>query len=262
MISFACFVPHAPVLIPEVGQKNLDKLSDTIKSYQYLEHEIYAAKPDIILVISPHAEKREGAFTINQQPKLKLDFKDFGDLVTNLEFDNEIGFGYQVKESCEEYFPIILTANELLDYGSGVPLYFLARNLPGIKVINIGFSNLSNEDHIKFGEILKEQINLSGKRVAVVASGDLSHKLHQDSPAGYSARGQEFDQRMMELLRDRKVEEIAKLDKELVKEAGECGYRSLLILLGIMKNINYIPEKLSYQSPFGIGYLVENFKIG
>jgi MEMO1 family protein len=261
MISFACFVPHAPVLIPEVGQKNLDKLSDTIKSYQYLEHELYSSKPDVLLVISPHAEKRQGAFTINQQPKLKLDFKDFGDLVTNLEFDNEIGFGYQVKESCEDYFPIILTANELLDYGTGVPLYFLARNLPGIKVINIGFSDLSNEDHIKFGEILKEQINISGKRVAIVASGDLSHKLHEDSPAGYSAKGQEFDQRIIELLGNKKTEDIVKLNKEMVAEAGECGYRSLLILLGVMKNINYTPEKLSYQSPFGIGYLVENFKI-
>ena len=261
MISFACFVPHAPVLIPEVGQKNLDKLADTIKSYQYLEHELYSSKPDVILVISPHAEKREGAFTINQQPKMKLDFKDFGDLVTNLEFDNEIGFGYQVKESCEEYFPIILTASELLDYGSGVPLYFLAGNLPGAKIISIGFSNLSNQDHIKFGEIIKEQINISGKRVAIVASGDLSHKLHKDSPAGYSARAQEFDQRIVELLKNKDVEAIVKLEEELVKESGECGYRSLLILLGIMKNINYTPEKLSYQSPFGIGYLVENFRI-
>lgn len=261
MIVFSCFVPHAPILIPEVGQKNLDKLEDTIKAYQSLEHEIYAAKPDILLVISPHKHEVKSSFTINQQPQFKVDFKQFGDLVTKLEFKNEMGFGYQIKELCEEYFPIVLTAEEKLDYGTGVPLYFLARNLPDIRIVSVSYSDLGPEEHLKFGEILKEQINQAGKRVAIVASGDLSHKLHKDSPAGYSPKGQEFDQKIMKLLQDKDVEGLVKLDPQLIEEAGECGYKSLLVLLGIIKNLDYEAQQLSYQSPFGIGYLVENFKL-
>lgn len=261
MIVFSAFVPHPPISIPEVGKENLDRLSDTIKAYQTLEHEIYAAKPDTIILISSHAEQREEAFAVNQAPNFKVNFKKFGDLVTNLEFKNDIGFGYQVKELCEDYFPVMMTAQEELDYGSGVPLFHLTKHLPGIKVVSLSYTNLSPEDHFKFGQIVRKQINLAGKRVALIASGDLSHKLHKDSPAGYSDRAQEFDQKIIKALNDKKADDIIHLDPELVKEAGECGHRSLLILLGVIEKLNYEPKQLSYQSPFGIGYLVENFEI-
>ena len=97
--------------------------------------------------------------------------------------------------------------------------------------------------------------------MAIIASGDLSHKLHKDSPAGYSDRAQEFDQTIIKLLNNNQIDDIINIDKKLVSEAGECGLRSLLILLGAIKEMNYQPEKLSYQAPFGIGYLVENFEI-
>ncbi|PLX25536.1 AmmeMemoRadiSam system protein B [Candidatus Parcubacteria bacterium] len=261
MIVFSAFVPHPPIAIPEVGKENLDKLSDTIKAYQTLEHEIYSAKPDTIILISSHAEQREEAFAVNQAPDFKVNFKKFGDLVTNLQFKNDIGFGYQIKELCEDYFPVMMTAQEELDYGSGVPLFYLTQHLPNIKVVSIAYSNLSSEDHFKFGQIIRKQINLAGKRVAVIASGDLSHKLHKDSPAGYSARGQEFDQKIIKALAEKKVDDVIHLDPELVKEAGECGHRALLVLLGVIDELNYEHRQLSYQSPFGIGYLVTNFEI-
>ncbi|MFA6307637.1 MAG: AmmeMemoRadiSam system protein B [Patescibacteria group bacterium] len=269
MITFACFVPHSPILIPEVGKENLDKLKTTVDAYKNLEQDLYSAKPDIIIVISPHANAQGGNFfTINQQPKLLANFKKFGDLVTKLQFNNEIGFGYKIKESCEDYFPIMLTAEQELDYGSAVPLLYLTEHLPNIKIVSIGYADLSYQEHIKFGELIRKQTNLIDKRIAIVASGDLSHKLHKDSPAGYSSRAQEFDQEIIKLLNDtsstnrqNKIDKLVDLDPKLIAESGECGMRSLLILLGIIKELNYQASKLSYQAPFGIGYLVQNFEI-
>ncbi len=260
MIVFSSFLPHPPLLNPEIGKENLVKLKKTVEAYKHLEGELYNSKPDIIIIISPHGKLHKEAFTINQQPELKVNFKEFGDLITEKTFLNELGLGYRIKESIETSLPIILIAEDL-DYGSSIPLLQLTKHLPKIKVLPIGYSNLSNEEHIKFGEIIKEEINKSKKRIALIASGDLSHKLHEDSPIGYSQRGQEFDQTIIKLIREKKIEELINFDEELRKEVGECGFKSLLILLGIMKNINYEPEKLSYEAPFGIGYLVENFKI-
>lgn len=262
MIKFACFVPHSPLLIPEIGKENIDQLSDTVKAYEELEQELYASQPEVIMLISSHANKRDGAFfTINQNPELKVNFKSFGDLITNLEYENEIGFGYQIKELCENDFEVMMTADEVLDYGSGVPLYKLTQHLKNVRIVSIGFGDLSYAEHVKFGEMIRRQIESSGKRVAVVASGDLSHKLHKDSPAGYSPRGQEFDQAIIKNLADRNFDNIINLDNELIQEAGECGYRSLLVLLGIMRYIDSDIKKLSYQAPFGIGYLTEQFII-
>jgi len=46
-------------------------------------------------------------------------------------------------------------------------------------------------------------------------------------------------------------------------EAGECGLRSFSFLLGILEEakIDWKAEILSYEAPFGVGYLVANFKL-
>ena len=46
------------------------------------------------------------------------------------------------------------------------------------------------------------------------------------------------------------------MDERLVSVAGECGLRSILILLGILSGNKIKPEVLSYEGPFGVGYLV------
>ncbi len=261
MIVFSCFVPHSPLLIPEVGQDKLTDLEQTSKAYQALEDDLYTAKPDVIVVISPHANGHEDAFVINQQPNFSADFKDFGDLVTKLDFSNDTALGYKIKEAAETSLPIFLTASDKLDYGVGVPLYFLTQHLQNIKIVQISYDGMKTEDYIKFGELLKEEIHKYDKRVAIVASGDLSHRLSQDSPAGFSPQGQDFDDQIKKYLDKKEINKIIDLKPEFVEAAGECGYRSLLILLGAIKNINFEPQQLSYESPFGIGYLVENFDL-
>lgn len=261
MITFASLVPHPPLLIPEIGQDHLAELEKTVTAYQALERELYVSQPETILLITCHGDIRDQAFTINQNPNLRSRFKEFGDLITNLNFPNDVALGYQIKESCETTLPLTLVANEIMDYGAAVPLYYLTKNLPQIKVVIVSISNLSRSEHVRFGAVIKKIIDTSSQRIAVVASADLSHKLHQDSPAGFSVKAQEFDQSIRRLLAANQVTEIINLDESLLREAGECGYRSLLVLLGIIKDFNFKTEELSYQSPFGIGYLTVNFKL-
>ena len=51
------------------------------------------------------------------------------------------------------------------------------------------------------------------------------------------------------------------MDKKLIKDAGECGLKPIMITLGILDQIKWEPEVLAYQTDFGIGYLSLNFKI-
>jgi len=95
--------------------------------------------------------------------------------------------------------------------------------------------------------------------IGLIASGDLSHRLPN---AGSNANpfGQEFDEKLIEALKNRKTREVLSFDEELVEEASECGYRSILILLGALSGKKYKTEVLSYEAPFGVGYLVANFQ--
>jgi aromatic ring-opening dioxygenase LigB subunit len=97
------------------------------------------------------------------------------------------------------------------------------------------------------------------KRVAVVASGDLSHRLTPDAPAGFSPRGLEFDRLVLEAVAKMDIKALLNLDSDLVKEAGECGLRPLCFLMGVLGGIDAAADVLSYEGPFGVGYAVALF---
>lgn len=262
MIVFAGLVPHPPLLIPEVGKNNLNSLKKTIEAYSQLEQDLYASKPEVLLIFGKFGETSDQAFVINQKPKVKVDFKKFGDLLTKLEFDTDLALGYKIREATETTLPVILSAQENLDYHVGVALYALTQHLPSIKIVNIVSSHLDAEMHVKFGEHIKEIINQSGKRVAVITSTDLSPKLSHESPAGFAPEGQEFDQFILKNLAAKNFPALLSLDPVIVKKAeAEHAWKNILLLFGLIKNLNYTPEQLSYEAPFGIGYLVENFKL-
>ena len=81
------------------------------------------------------------------------------------------------------------------------------------------------------------------------------------APAGYDPLGQVFDQKLVDALRAYDREAVLNLDRDLVARAGECGLRSIVILLGALEGLQVTPKVLSYEGPFGVGYLVASFRV-
>lgn len=260
-LVFSCLVPHPPIIVPEVGGLESKKVLNTVHALQQLEKDLYASKPEILIVISPHGTILPEAFSINLADSYYGDLAQFNAPEVTMSFKGESGLAYRIKEANETSLPINLITETFLDHGIVVPLYFLAQNLKNVTLIPIGYCLKDLNLHYQFGQALKEQIQKSNKRVAVIASGDLSHCLTADAPGGYSPRGKEFDKKLVQLIKENKVQEILKLDPDLIQEAGECGLRSLVILLGVLDNVQFQPEILSYEGPFGVGYLVTDFKL-
>ena len=92
-------------------------------------------------------------------------------------------------------------------------------------------------------------------RVAIIASGNLSH----GSNAKVWAKNH-FDKKLIKMIKNMEKAEIVKLENTPeLKESKECGYRSLLILLGAINGWDYNLLVHSYEHPFDIGYLTGNF---
>lgn len=146
------------------------------------------------------------------------------------------------------------------DWGFEVPLYFLATNFQG-KIDRVLTGLESPEFYFNEGKKIYKNL-AEDKKYALIASGDLSHCLKEDGPYGLNPQGEKFDKELIESLKKKDIENILKLDDKY-PEAGECGLRSICFLLGILEEskTNWIPEILSYESPFGVGYLVANFKL-
>lgn len=263
MLTFAAITPHPPILIPTIGRENIKKIQKTFDAMEMLGKKLAETNPETIIVISPHGTVLSDAFSINLNPKYVSNLQEFGDFVTRLEFKTDTALAFRIKELMEDKnIPLILTSEQFLDHGTIVPLYFLIKNLSNVAILPMSYSLLDLKTHFNFGDYLKEIILNEEKKIAVIASGDLSHRLTKNAPAGYSPRGKEFDEKLVELIANKNTAGILNLDVDLIEEAGECGLRSFIILLGLLERINYTPEILSYEGPFGVGYLVTNFKLG
>jgi len=260
-VAFSAIVPHPPILIPDIGQENIKRLDLTNKSFSRLAQDLAASQAETIVIISPHGTIQPAAFSMNLSPEFSANLEEFGDFGTKRSWKGDIGLAYKIRERLETRAPLQLISDSKLDYGSSVPLCMLTQKLPDIKIIPIYYSGLDYEAHFKFGQLLNRELIYNKEKIAVIASGDLSHRLTKNSPAGYSPRGKKFDKKLMEYLKDSKNQDILKLQPDDVFEAGECGLRSILILLGIMDNIKHEPQLFSYESPFGVGYMVMEFKL-
>ncbi|MFA6486713.1 MAG: hypothetical protein WCT40_05130, partial [Candidatus Magasanikbacteria bacterium] len=116
------------------------------------------------------------------------------------------------------------------------------------------------KQQIDFGALLKESIMNTNKRVAVIASSDLSHALTSDSPAGFHAAGKEFDDKLQEYLANKNVSGLLQWKEQFVKDAAaDAGFRTILILMGILRDVNFTYKSYCYENPLGVGYLTANF---
>ncbi len=253
MINFSAITPHPPIIIPGIGQKSdLERATKTIKAMQKMEEEFTKNNPDTILLVSPHSPLKPDCFLVNTNPTLEGDLIDFG-LQKNFVFENDLEvIEMMQKEASKKQIPLCFAENSL-DHGALVPLYYLTKKIEP-KLVHLAFSWLSPEFHLEYGKMLGRICSESSKKIAVIASGDMSHRLSLDAPAGYSPKGKIFDKMIREALTSQDISGVLNLDGELAEEAGECGLRSVIILLGILgKNFDF--QLLSYEAPFGVGYL-------
>ena len=88
-----------------------------------------------------------------------------------------------------------------LDHGTIVPLYFINQYFEDYKIVRISISGLSFLDHYRFGKCIKESVESLRRKVVIIASGDLSHRLKNDGPYSYAEEGPIFDKKVTEYMK-------------------------------------------------------------
>ena len=262
MIVFAGIVPHSPLLIPSIGKEHTQKLQATLDAYKKIEQELYLNKVETIVIIAPHGPRYPDAFSTNMAAKYKGTLKSFGDFSTEVTAKSD----YMLIDHChrkmrEENIPYVLTSIEELDYSYTIPILLLTPQLKNWKLFPVSPSMMNGQQHYEFGRQLKRVLHKEKRRVAIIASADLSHKLNNDSPGGNSIEGPQFDEIIKKNLETKEYSKILEMPSNIIENSGQCGYRPICTLLGILDNIQTESEILSYEAPFGVGYLTAKFNI-
>jgi MEMO1 family protein len=256
-LVFAGITPHPPIMVPEVGREEIVKVRSSIEAMQDFTRRVIESGAESIIIISPHAPLHDTGFVAYSDSQLRGSFSRFGapEVKTDAPLDREL-FNIIASTSKNHGYDLIPLENHYLDHGTTVPLYFLQQNGWVGRIVALGYSYLSNKDHLNFGAAIKRAIDKIQRPIALVASGDLSHRLIPEAPAGYYAEAYRFDKEIITGINTSNPDRIINVDQELRKKAGECGYRSVLIALGATKYMTHECEVLSYEAPFGVGYLV------
>lgn len=256
-LVFVGIAPHPPVMVPEVGGEMALEVSASIDAMRDLAGRVKACGAKTVALISPHAPLEERAFVAYDGPLLRGDFANFRAPQATVEapLDGELLDALEEAAAAEGYSVVRLKTRGL-DHGTAVPLYFLLRNGWDGRVVALGYSFLSNEDHVRFGRCVSRAVEKVGRPVAFIASGDLSHRLTPGAPAGYHPDARLFDEEVVEAIRAHMPERVVNIDQGLRRLAGECGYRSMLVAFGVSADAEPAYEVLHYEAPFGVGYLV------
>lgn len=258
-ILAAAAVPHPPIILPEVGQGEEKQIAATAQAYHEVMARAAALKPETVVIISPHATIYADYFHISPGGSASGDMGRFRAPQVQFEATYDEEFVRTLTELCDrQNIPAgTLGAKQPeLDHGTMVPLYFLREHISmeKLKFVRIGFSGLPAQEHYRFGQGIARIAEQLGRRVLLIASGDLSHKLKKDGPYGLAPEGEVFDRLATRSLSKADYLGLLAVEPELAEAAAECGLRSFWVMAGALDRRNVKAELLSYEGTFGVGY--------
>lgn len=263
-------LPHPPIIIPEIGQGEESKVQDTVDSMKKIAKEIKQLKPKTIVIITPHGPLFNDAIAVSDVDSLYGDFSKFGNNKVKLEKNINVKLTKKIIENVldenisvapiDEYSKNKYNIEVELDHGALVPLYYIDKEYSDYDLVHITYGILDKSNLYEIGMIIKNTIEQLDESAVIIASGDLSHRLKETGPYGYNKNGEIFDKKILSLLEQGKTKDIFNIDKDLIEQSGECGLRSIYILLGTLDECKFKGELLSYEGDFGVGYGVMKIK--
>ena len=257
-IVFAGIAPHPPLLVPEVGGDRIAAVQDSQAAMRDFARRLLAARPETVVVISPHSPLDPRTFTARASVELRGDFRDFYAPQVRLAFVNDLQLIEAVEHTAGAGGVTFarLSRDYPLDHGALVPLYYLHEAGWRGPVAVFGFTMQDNDKHLAFGRVINEAAASINRRTALVASGDLSHRLIVGGPYPFEPTAHLFDEQIVDAIAKGDADRVIDVDEGLRTRAGECGYRSILIALGGVGENLRDHQVLSYEGPFGVGYMV------
>jgi len=240
---------HAPIVIPAIGgERGADCLATTEAMTCAAAHIVESAPPWVV-VLSPHTPRHGTHWAVMQGVTVGGSFAPFGHGELRLELPNAA----QRLVAALEGVPLAGVAQQPLDHGALVPLWFLVQAGWSGPTAVLGVP-WENTDATAIGQALAHT------DAAVVASGDMSHRLFPGAPAGHHPRAADFDRSFVDSLRAGDLDGAIHPDPTLRELAAEDVVDTTAVLRGAL-GPRVDVEVLAYEGPFGVGYCEAIFPV-
>jgi aromatic ring-opening dioxygenase LigB subunit len=271
-LVFAAIAPHGSSAIPgAVGEE--DALArPTQAAMAELERRFAKARPEAVIVMTPHNVHVEGAMAVVTAGSMAGGLADWGAPSVTLKATVDRELAGQVKAGLRAAgVPVVGIsfggnnpdeAVHPMDWAVLIPLWFMGgRTDPPVPVVVVSPArDLTPEAHVEAGRAIAEAAAASGKRVALVASCDHGHGHLKTGPYGYRPESALFDDRVVEIVRADRLGDLAGFDIDLVRAAAADSWWQMLMLAGATEGGGWKGEFLSYQHPTYYGMLCAAYR--
>lgn len=256
-ICGAIMVCHPPIIIPGVGKGEEKKIADISDAYAKAAKTVCDLDPDTVVIVSPHAPSYIDYIQLTSAPRSRGSLADFNDPNDTFAISNDTELVRKLESMAKkEDFAMgtLGSQNGPLDHGTMVPLYFLKDLKKDVKIVRMSVGGLSHLDHYKAGMMIAKAAIELGKRVAIVASGDLSHCQKAGTHYGYKECGPAYDRKIMEIMSQADFEALVAMPQSEAEEAMSCGHNAFCIMAGALDGFSVQAEALAHSAVFGVGY--------
>ncbi len=266
-LVFAAIAPHGSMAIDEACEPEAKGLAKaTQDAFAELGRRFEAARPDATIVLTPHNVHVDGAYAVVISAELHGSLSEWTtqpleltcpvdrglalQSVVGLHDDGipAVGLSYGGNDPESAVFP--------MDWGALIPLWYMGgRSEPPVPAVVVSPArDRSFEEHVQAGAVLAQGAAGSGKRVALIASADHGHAHDADGPYGYDAAAKEYDERVVDLVRDERLGDLLQFEPQFVERAKADSFWQMLMLHGALGD-EWRGELLSYEAPTYFGML-------
>ncbi len=263
-VEYACIVPHPPLIIPAVGKGEERNIQKTIDAYTAVGRQIAQLEPETIVLATPHSVMYADYIHISPGRQARGDLSRFGAPGVSVAKDYDTELAEALANICggEDVRAGMLGEKDAhLDHGALVPLWFIEQQYSGFRLVRVSISGQPLIAHYRFGRCVAQAAEQLGRRVVFVASGDLSHKLTQDGPYGFSPEGPAFDKQLTDAMQTADFMRFLRFGEAFCEAAGECGLRAFIEMAGALDGKSVRTDFMSYEGPFGVGYAVCGYTV-
>lgn len=234
-LVFAGGCSHVPDLLARPEIDPADAVERLSGGYGQLAKVLAAAEPDVLLTTADcHFQSFEtGAFVVGTAGSHTGSMEFFGRPDLDININGDPAFATAIVDAVRaaglevEPAPVVH-----MDHGLIVPLrHVLPReDLPVVPIITQPARTFSPWGARAFGEVLRGVVAGSGKRVAFLATGGLSHWL---DPGHFGHVDVEFDTHILTALQEGRGLELANLEPFALLSHGQYEFLNWLIMLAL-----------------------------
>ena len=216
---------------------------------------VMSFRPETLVLISPHSPRQPRAFGVWAGERLRGSLAQFNAPGAQVNLPNDMSLAQLiVTEARSRDLATWMIDHGTLDHGALVPLWFLAESgLVGPTIV-LSLNYPEDGGLSELGQAITAAAHASHRRIALVASGDMSHRLTPNAPCGFHPQAHQFDETFIRLIREGDYHEIGNMDPSLRELAAEDAVDSTLVAAAAVDWRAAGHKVLHYEGPFGVGY--------